>query len=268
VTPFAEFPATTARRIRFVLTDVDDTLTDGARLPASAYAAIEALSEAGVTVIPVTAAPSGWCDLMCRMWPVGAVIGENGGLCFRHDRESGKTERRYWADTEERLAARAKLMTLGAEVLRLIPGSELAHDQRYRETTLTFRMNDPVRSAKIIAHLDASGARTTANSIWVIGWLGEFDKLAMARRMLGELFGVDIDRDADSCLYVGDSINDAPMFGFFPHSIGVASVRNYAERMPALPRWITEGAGGAGFVEVAEKLLRLSPGKRSGSPRR
>lgn len=256
MTPFAEFPEAAVRRIRFVLTDVDDTLTDGPRLPAATYAAIEALSEAGVIVVPVSAAPAGWCDLICRMWPVGAVIGENGGLCFRHDRESGKTERRYWAETEQRLMGRAKLMGLGAEVLRLIPGSELAYDQRYRETTLAFRMNEPVRSAKIIAHLDASGARTTANSLWVLGWLGEFDKLAMAKRMLTELFGTDIERDAETCLYVGDSVNDAPMFGFFPHSVGVSSVRNYADRMPALPRWITECAGGAGFVEVADRLLK------------
>jgi HAD superfamily hydrolase (TIGR01484 family) len=259
VTPLAEFPEDAAQRIRFVLTDVDDTLTDGPRLPAATYAAIEALSAAGITVVPVTAAPSGWCDLMCRMWPVGAVIGENGGLCFRHDRESGKTERRYWATAEERLMSRAKLMGFGAEVLRLIPGSELAYDQRYRETTLAFRMNDPVRSAKIIAHLDASGARTTANSLWVIGWLGDFDKLAMTKRMMTELFGTDISRDAETCVYVGDSVNDAPMFGFFPHSVGVASVRQYADHMPSLPRWITESAGGAGFVEVAEKLLRAQP---------
>jgi HAD superfamily hydrolase (TIGR01484 family) len=255
MTPFEEFPEDVARRIRFVLTDVDDTLTDGARLPAATYRAIEALWEAGITVIPVTAAPAGWCDLMCRMWPVGAVIGENGGLCFRHDRESGKTERRYWAETTERLAGRAKLMGLGAEVLRLMPGSELAHDQRYRETTLAFRMLDPVLSAKIIAHLDASGARTTANSLWVLGWFGEFDKLAMARRMMRELFAIDIERDAESCLYVGDSVNDAPMFGFFAHSVGVSTVRQYVDRMPALPRWITQGAGGSGFVEIANLLL-------------
>jgi len=59
-----------------VLTDVDDTLTDGPRLPGAAYMAIERLQGAGITVIPVTAAPAGWCDLMARMWPVGAVIGD------------------------------------------------------------------------------------------------------------------------------------------------------------------------------------------------
>ena len=46
------------------------------------------------------------------------------------------------------------------------------------------------------------------------------------------------------------------MFGFFRNSVGVATVRQYADRMPALPRWITKGPGGAGFVEVADRLLR------------
>ena len=82
--PFSQFPPALSRQVRFVLTDVDDTLTDGPRLPASAYAAIERLQGAGITVIPVTAAPAGWCDLIARMWPIGAVIGEfigsNDGL--------------------------------------------------------------------------------------------------------------------------------------------------------------------------------------------
>jgi hypothetical protein len=71
-----EFPSEARRQIRFVLTDVDDTLTDGPPLPAATDTAIERLQGAGITVIPVTAAPAGWCDLMARMWPVGAVIGD------------------------------------------------------------------------------------------------------------------------------------------------------------------------------------------------
>jgi hydroxymethylpyrimidine pyrophosphatase-like HAD family hydrolase len=65
--PFIEFPSELRGKIRFVLTDVDDTLTDGSRLPAAAYTAVERLKDAGITVIPVTAAPAGWCDLMARM---------------------------------------------------------------------------------------------------------------------------------------------------------------------------------------------------------
>jgi HAD superfamily hydrolase (TIGR01484 family) len=253
--PFDEFPPVLRGKFRFVLSDVDDTLTDGPRLPAAAYLAIERLKDAGITVIPVTAAPAGWCDLMARMWPVGAVIGENGGLCFRHDRASGVTQRHYWAEPAEREAACARLAAVGAEIVVALPGIEIAHDQRYREVTLAFRNRDKVEAEEILARLAAAGARATLNSIWVIGWFGEFDKLAMTRRMMPELFGVDLVRDADACLYVGDSLNDAPMFGFFPYSVGVSTVRQYTDRIPALPRWITRGAGGAGFVEIADRLL-------------
>jgi HAD superfamily hydrolase (TIGR01484 family) len=257
--PFIEFPSESRQRIRFVLTDVDDTLTDGPRLPAATYMAIGTLQDAGITVIPVTSAPAGWCDLMARMWPVGAVIGENGGLCFRHDRATGITERHYWAQAPEREEAAARLAALGAEVAAALPGVEIAHDQRYRETTLALRNRDAEagapRSDEIVAQLRAAGARATVNSIWVLGWFGDFDKLTMTRRMLAERFATDIDRNAECVLYIGDSLNDAPMFGFFPHSVGVATVRNYADRMSALPRWITKGGGGAGFVEVADALL-------------
>jgi 3-deoxy-D-manno-octulosonate 8-phosphate phosphatase KdsC-like HAD superfamily phosphatase len=56
-------------------------------------------------------------------------------------------------------------------------------------------------------------------------------------------------------LYVGDSINDEPMFGFFDHSVGVSTVINVADMLKALPKWITTGAGGDGFVEAADVLL-------------
>jgi HAD superfamily hydrolase (TIGR01484 family) len=254
--PFTEFSAAQCNRIRFVLSDVDDTLTDGPRLPAAAYLAVERLQNAGITVIPVTAAPAGWCDLMARMWPVAAVIGENGGLCFRQHRANGLIERRYWAGPAERAAAGTRLAALGAEIAAALPGVEIAHDQRYREATLAFRNQDAAQAEEILARLRAAGANTTINSIWVLGWFGDFDKLSMTRRMLAELFATDIERNAESCLYIGDSLNDAPMFGFFRHSVGVATVRQYADRMPTLPRWITRGAGGAGFVEVADALLR------------
>src|SRR5260370_32319338 len=167
--PFIEFPAALSSKIRFVLTDVDDTLTDGPRLPAAAYLAVERLRDAGITVIPVTAAPAGWCDLMARMWPVGAVIGENGGLCFRHDRAAGLIARHYWAAAAERAEANTRLAALGAEIAAALPGAEIAHDQRYREVTLAFRNRDAAQSAEIIARFRAGGARATVNSIWVIG---------------------------------------------------------------------------------------------------
>jgi HAD superfamily hydrolase (TIGR01484 family) len=251
-----QFPAAARSRIRFVLTDVDDTLTDGPRLPAAAYAALERLYEAGLTVIPVTAAPAGWCDAMARMWPVAAIIGENGGLCFRRDPQDGQTERRYWLPAAEVEQARGQLAELALQIVAAVPGAVIAHDQRYRETTLAFvNPSDAAQRNEILMRMAAAGLDTTANSLWVLGWRGGFDKLAMTRRMLAQLFAVDIEHEAESCIYVGDSLNDDKMFGFFPHSVGVATVRSYLDRLAWPPRWVTSGGGGAGFVEVAEMLL-------------
>jgi HAD superfamily hydrolase (TIGR01484 family) len=253
--PFARFPVARLGAIRFVLTDVDDTLTDGAGLPAAAYDALERLRDAGFQVIPITAAPAGWCDLMCRMWPVAAVIGENGGLCYRHDRVSGETERHFWASATDRRRDRERLAEWGAKIQTLVPGAALAADQSYRESTLAFRHAAPPVSERIVAELKVAGARTVVNSLWVLGWFGGFDKLSMTRRMLRELFATDLERDREAFIYVGDSLNDEPMFGVVPNSVGVATVRRYVDRMTTPPQWVTRDGGGSGFVEVADALL-------------
>ena len=253
--PFEQFPADRLAAIRFVLTDVDDTLTAGARLPAATYAAIERLQHAGYRVIPITGAPAGWCDLMCRMWSIAAVVGENGGLCFRHDLKTGITHRHYWASEVERRGDNERLAELGERIRARLPESELSADQRWRETTLAFSNSGSSSSDAIVAQLVAAGARAVTNSLWVLGWFAGFDKLAMTRRMLAQLFAVDIERCRDAFIYVGDSMNDEPMFGFFPNSVGVATVRNYAPRMATPPRWVTMGGGGSGFVEIADALL-------------
>jgi 3-deoxy-D-manno-octulosonate 8-phosphate phosphatase KdsC-like HAD superfamily phosphatase len=253
--PFADFPAARLGAIRFVLTDVDDTLTDGPRLPACAYHALERLRDAGFRVIPITAAPAGWCDLMCRMWPVAAVIGENGGLCFRFDPAAGETERHFWAAAPDRRRDQERLGELSGRIQALIAGCVLAPDQPYRGSTLAFHNPGPPVSERIAAELAEAGARTVVNSLWVLGWFGGFDKLAMTRRMLAELFATDIGRDRDAFIYAGDSLNDEPMFGFFPNSVGVATVRRYVDRMATPPQWVTQGGGGSGFVEIADALL-------------
>ena len=56
-------------------------------------------------------------------------------------------------------------------------------------------------------------------------------------------------------LYVGDSANDAPMFDFFRHTVGVSTVLRYLSEIPTPPSWISEGPGGAGFVEAANAVI-------------
>jgi len=252
--PLAHALAPTFRSVRFVLTDMDETLTFQGRLSARTYEALERLQQAGVKVIPVTAAPAGWCDQMARMWPVDGVIGENGGFFFR--RHGHGVARSFWHPEADRQAVADLLADIGRRVREEVPAATFAEDQPFRLTSLAFTQpEDPETRAAIIAALRDAGADVTVNNLWVLGWLGGYDKLAMTRRMLAESYGLDPDADRDAILYVGDSTNDASMFGFFRHTVGVSTVTRYLPEIPTPPNWITTGPGGAGFVEAADAVI-------------
>lgn len=44
----------------------------------------------------------------------------------------------------------------------------------------------------------------------------------MTGRTLADCFKIDLQADKETVVFVGDSPNDEPMFGFFPHAVGVA----------------------------------------------
>jgi HAD superfamily hydrolase (TIGR01484 family) len=261
ITPLSEFPAALRSAIRFVLLDVDDTLTTGGRLTAAAYRALEDLSRRGLRVIPVTGRPAGWCDLIARFWPVDAMIGENGAFYFRYDRDSRRMARRFWLSADEREAARRRLDVLACEILAAVPGARLAADQAYRAADLAIDIAEdtgPLPAAEIdrvVGLMQAAGASAKISSIHVNGWFGDWDKRKMTLRLFREVYGIDLDRERDSVVFIGDSLNDEPMFDYFPHSVAVANIAPYLPRLTSPPAYVTAAEGGAGFAEFAAFLL-------------
>lgn len=259
--PLAEWPAAARRQVRYVLCDIDDTLTIGGRLPARAYAALERLKDAGYAVVPVTGRPAGWCDHIARMWPVDGVVGENGAFYFRYVDAERRMIRRFWHDAERRRADRERLRALGERILAAVPGAAIAADQRYRESDLAIDYREDVpelgREAvtRIVALFEAEGATAKVSSIHVNGWFGEQDKRAMCRIFLKEAFGYDLDAHPEQTAFVGDSPNDAPMFAAAGHALGVANVRRFAGELATPPQWVADGEGGEGFAEIAESLV-------------
>ena len=81
--PIGEIPQSVKTNIRYILADIDDTLTIAGRLPAAVFAAMERVQKAGIRLIPITGRPAGWCDHIARMWPVAGIVGENGGQALR-----------------------------------------------------------------------------------------------------------------------------------------------------------------------------------------
>ncbi len=259
--PLSEFPIEERRAVRGVLSDIDDTLTTGGRLTADAYAAMERLERTGLQVVPITGRPAGWCDHIARVWPVAAVVGENGAFFFRYDRDRRVMKRAFADDAPTRAANRERLRAIAADIVRAVPGCAVAADQHYRETDLAIDYCEDVarlpREAvdRIVALMQARGLTAKVSSIHVNGWFGAYDKLAATRRLVREEFRADLDAVRESYVFVGDSPNDAPMFEFFPHSVGVANIREFSGQLAHEPKYVTAAASGAGFCELVDYLL-------------
>ncbi|MBI4986007.1 MAG: HAD-IIB family hydrolase [Rhodocyclales bacterium] len=259
--PLAEFPPAARAQVAGVLTDIDDTITTHGRLTAAAYGALERLRAAGIGVIPVTGRPAGWCDHIARMWPVDAVVGENGAFWMRYDNDAGKLRTVFaGAPVPDR---QRRIDELETAIRAAVPGCAPASDQFCRIADLAIDYCEdvpplpPAAVAAIVRLMEDTGMRAKISSIHVNGWFGDYDKLSTTRRLLAQEFGVDLAAAAarERWVFVGDSPNDAPMFGFFPNAVGVANVRDFAGRLEHSPRYVTRARAGAGFVELADALL-------------
>lgn len=245
-----------------VLADIDDTLTTGGRLGAAAYAALEALHDIGLVVIPVTGRPAGWCDHIARMWPVTAVVGENGAFWFRYDYAARRMRRHFVAGASEREVQRERLRAIAAMVLKAVPRARISADQHYREADLAIDYCEDGEALathdveRIVAVMREQGLNAKVSSIHVNGWFGDHDKLSTTIDLLTRELGHDastLDRDF---AFVGDSPNDQPMFAYFECAIGVANVRDFADRLATLPAYVTAAKSGAGFAEFASRVCR------------
>ena len=256
--PIASISNEEARGIRYILMDIDDTLTTDGKLQAESYAALWRLHEAGLIVIPVTGRPAGWCDLIAREWPADGVVGENGAFVLWEGEGHHLmtlTHPHAIRNTDPRLVA------LRDKVLVEIPDTRLARDQftRLYDIAIDFAEEEPVLplsvAQRIKAIFEEGGARAKISSIHVNAWLGDYDKVSMAVHFLTKRFDYDDERDVASVVFVGDSPNDEPMFAHFPMACGVANLLKYKELVVHLPHFVTSKKSGVGFAEFSRILL-------------
>lgn len=248
-------------QVQFVLTDIDDTLTHAGRLPAKSYDALWRLHDAGLHVVPVTGRPAGWCDLICRQWPVAGVVGENGAFVFYMEDKTLKVMSHPLAPEPE--SNRERLAEIAREVYASVPGTRPAKDQfsRLYDVAIDFREEPPMlgldAAREIQSIFESHGAQAKISSIHVNAWFGSYDKLSMARHFLMTRFDLDISDPGQNrrVLYCGDSPNDEPMFEAFHNSVGVANIREYLDDLVTTPRFITTGRSAEGFAEAVRVVL-------------
>lgn len=258
--PFTQLTQAQARRIHYVLCDIDDTITTDGKLSAVAYSALWKLHDSGVCVVPVTGRPAGWCDMIVRQWPVRAVIGENGAFVYYTQDHQLHTFTHPSVDTGD---VQGRLAAVRDACLAGVPGCRVSRDQfaRIYDVAIDFHEDPPYLSLEAAQRIQAIcqevGATAKISSIHVNAWFGSYNKVNMTRLFFTKVLGESESAMKQSVLFFGDSPNDEPMFGFFPLSAAVANIEPFVSSLHHLPTYVTQKRSGEGFAQAVDHLLSL-----------
>ena len=255
--PISSLPREEAARLRGVAFDLDDTLLDHGQLAEATYAALFRLREAGLSLYGVTGRPAGWADVLARVFPVRAIVAENGAVVC--EREGERVVLRDSVDAATRRERDQKLNELLARFAERFPDFEPADDVRARVSDRTFDIGEfrrvaPDRVAEAATFLRGQSARVFVSSVHLHATFDYADKASGAVRLLARDSGLDATAVRHAFAYLGDSENDASCFAAFAVSIGVANLHG---RPTLRPRYITTQPMGAGFVEAAGVIMSL-----------
>src|SRR5688572_22480098 len=245
--------------VRALFSDVDGTMTTGERIEASTYEALERLSASGIPVIMVTGRPAGWGQAFLKVLPIHAVVTENGGVTFV--REGRRQHKLYGVPQASLPEWKRRMNDAAVDVMSKVPGARLSSDSKYREVDLAIDWNEEVSlsrdDAEVVVHLlTRAGFAAVRSSVHVNFGPPHFDKLSACMAVVRQVLGGD-PGDLSPYVFVGDALNDAPMFRGFPQSVGVANVRAWWDELDAKPAFITERAEGAGMRELVDHLLSI-----------
>ena len=248
--------------IRALFSDVDGTLTTGGRVEAVTYAALEKLGAAGVPVVLVTGRPAGWGQAFLSVAPVAAVVTENGGVTWVRD--GRRMKKLYGVPANSLPEWRRRMLDVVADVSAAVPGARLSSDSKYREVDLAIDWNEEAslsrdEAEEVVSIIRRAGFAASRSSVHVNFGPPHFDKLSACITVVRQVLGGD-GNDLGGYAFVGDALNDAPMFGGFPSSIGVANVRAWWDELAFKPAYVTERAEGPGLREVVDHVLRIAKG--------
>ncbi|HEY3595312.1 MAG TPA: HAD-IIB family hydrolase [Polyangiaceae bacterium] len=261
--PLSRLTAPEATALRGVLFDLDDTVLDDGLLTEIAYAALFRLSRAGLTLIAVTGRPSGYGEVMARQWPIAGVITENGAVAaYREGKSLARWQR---ADEATRRARRIRIAEGIADLRARFPEARLTDDSHARISDLAIDIGESQRvPADVVAQMDsaarAMGFRTFVSTVHLHLTLDPFDKASGAVAFLFDRYGEDPTAARREYAFVGDSGNDAACFQAFSASFGVANVASSLKLLSVPPRYVSQAAKGAGFAEIADRILALRTG--------
>ena len=239
-------------KLRLIATDMDGTLTQKGKFTASLLQALEDLSAADIPVLIVTGRSAGWVSGLASYLPIAGAIAENGGFFY-----FGESAQPVALTPIPNLVEHRQQLAKVYQLLKSeFPPIQESTDNRFRLTDWTFENRD--LSLNQLQRLDAMctslGWGFTYSSVQCHIKPIFQDKAVGLMQVLRDFFP---HYQPEQVLTVGDSPNDASLFNpqFFPLSVGVANVLDYADELMYKPTYVTTAPEGEGFCQLAQYLI-------------
>ena len=225
-------------------------------IKAETIAAFERLQAAGIRTGLLSGRPAGWANCLIQYFPIDIILSENGALGF--NKRDG--EIRTWRHPNSVPITSDVGCAFVEKTAKVFPTAIFSQDNDYRlfdfaiEIAATREVDAKFDFSKLVAFVDANGWQVKESSIHFNIWKGVYDKVeGLGRFLTAE--GIDPEDVRVNGVFAGDSPNDEPLFGWFEQSYGVAGVAKYLPIIKQHPKHILEGEEGAGFRELAAKIL-------------
>ncbi|WP_445635767.1 HAD family hydrolase [Nostoc sp. DSM 114161] len=253
LTALSEVSSTCLSNIRLIATDMDGTLTKRGKFTPALLQALEDLATANIKVLIVTGRSAGWVSGLSSLMPVAGAMAENGGLYF----PPGNQKPVVLTPIPDLVQHRQQLATTFEKLQTQFPQIQESVDNRFRVTDWTFD----------VATLSEDELQILERLCQQMGWGFTYSNVQCHIKPQGQDKAVGLlqvvreyfpDYSSEEIVTVGDSPNDESLFDrrYFPVSVGVANVLEYADKLQHQPAYITTAAEGDGFCELSSYILQ------------
>lgn len=239
--------------IRLIAADIDGTLTSGGKFTPALLESIDLLNRQGIKLLLVTGRSAGWVSAVNNYLSVAGAIAENGGVYFDRDGEFD-----FLTRIDKIEAHREQLARRFWELQECYPQIQESIDNQFRITDWTFDVADlsDLELTEIATKCGSWGYSFTFSTIQCHIKPLHQDKGTAILQVLNQYFP---DIQPPQIVTVGDSPNDVTMFdrSLFPHSVGVANIQHYIDRLAHHPQYLTKQPEVAGFCELVLKCCNF-----------
>ncbi|HZG39037.1 MAG TPA: HAD family hydrolase [Nodosilinea sp.] len=237
--------------VRLLATDMDGTLTRQGKFTAALITGLEQLQGAGLSVVIVTGRSAGWVNGLAHYLPVTGAMAENGGVYFPPDAAP-----ELLVDIPDLVAHRQYLSEAFSQLQWRWPQLHESDDNRFRFTDWTFDIQGLSEAelddiAKVCQTLGWGFTYSTVQChLFKPGQSKAAGLLQVLQRHFAPISTAEI-------ITLGDSPNDESLFDpeLFPHSIGVANVKDYWQHLTHHPAYVSHADEIEGFLELVNVLV-------------